>query len=737
MEKTVIKATNRDCVTPKKKHVERLIHLTWMDNATVVGDIFMALEGRFSEPSWVIIFKTLIVIHILLSEGEHEKVFGFLVRNGNVLDLHRFRDKNGTRSFDQSKNIRIYTHYLNERVQCYKEFRVDFVQDKYPSKTQINGDRKLDIKRLLQEVALVQRQLHMLLKAKFFIDTVDNEVTFTALRLLIRDLLKLFQAMNAGVIKMLKNYFTINYADMKRSLELYKRFAKLADRVTDYLDNARQLQTAFGMSIPKLNHAPVSLAISLEEYLDTPEAKLPVEEKLALQKKGAMGITSKKKDSPTPAKVLHKQKSFNSLPRKSNSPLAPTTDIPKTRLQRSATVSKPTSQPTPRAPTTKVSSAPTTSTKAAAVQKDLIDFFSSIENEVIQPAMLEPTTASAQSMLDFSTPAFSQHQLVPAAGSMALVPSNPFSGQSTNTLALPSSQPTMDTTLNSYNPFAQRQSMYSLPTYQTSPGQSVMTTSNNAVVPSSTSNAVASMLALPGAGVGTISHNPFTQRQSMFVDSSPNLPMTSNAVGGSTSGFSNPFTNSMLMPPNVAQQQQQPPPTMSAPNDPLAALFCLSSQSSGPTQGSAHSKVQSYSATQCTSTISHMTANNTVQHGSNPMPLWNQPTPSLGNAFLNRQYPQQQPLSGTTNNPVSSFTSMDPMFAGNTVVGAQSSSTSANTDATQPLFDAIFDTAPSTSQPAPSGNANAPFNGTSHFQPTSSNTNTYIQPKNPFGFPAF
>ncbi|KAJ1955201.1 hypothetical protein IWQ62_005583 [Dispira parvispora] len=692
----------------------------------------MALEGRFSEPSWVIIFKTLIVIHILLSEGDQERVFGFLVRNGNVLDLHRFRDKNGTRSFDQSKNIRMYTHYLNERVQCYKEFRVDFVQDKYPSKTQINGDRKLDIKRLLQEVALVQRELHMLLKAKFFIDTVDNEVTFTALRLLIRDLLKLFQSMNAGVIKMLKNYFTISYDDMKRSLELYKRFAKLTDRVTDYLDNARQLQTAFGMSIPKLNHAPVSLSISLEEYLDTPEAKLPVEEKLALQKKGTAGTTPTKKNSPAPAKVLHKQKSFNTLPRKSNSPLAPTADVPKTRLQRSATLSKPMSQPAPRVPTTNVPSGQTTSTKAAAVQKDLIDFFSSIENEVVQPAMLEPTAASAQSVLDFSTPTFPQHQLVSSAGSGALVQSNPFSGQSTNTLALPGSQAMVNATSGSHNPFVIRQSMYSLPTYQTDTSQSVMATSNNALVPTSTSNTAASMLALPGAG--TISHNPFTQRQSMFVDSSSNLPMTSSA-GGSTSGFSNPFTNSMLMLPNATQRQ--PPPAMPASSDPLATLFDISSQSSGPAQGPTHAQVQSYNSTQSSSTTSRMMTNSTVQHGSNSIPLWNQPNSSLGNVFLNPQYTQQQPFSGTTTNPGSTFSSTGPMFTGNTMMGAQTSSTPANADATQPLFDAIFDTAPSTSQPAPPGNAHAPFSETSPFQPTLSNTNTNVQPNNPFGFRAF
>ncbi|RKP35076.1 AP180 N-terminal homology domain-containing protein, partial [Dimargaris cristalligena] len=275
MEKAVFKATNKDCVTPKKKHVDRLVQMTWMEPPASMAELFVVIEGRFSEPSWVISFKALILIHLLMQEGEPATVFDYLSRNSNVLDLHQFRDKNGTRC---NKNIRLYAHYLIEKVNCYKDTQVDFVRDKYPSKTQIYGEGKLNIQRLLTEISYIQRQIY------FFIDTVDNEVTFTAFRLLIRDLLKLFQAMNVGVIKMLKSYFIISYDDMRRSLELYKRFVKITDRVTDYLENGRQLQASFGINIPLLNHAPVSLAISLEEYLQTPEARLPVAEKIKNQK---------------------------------------------------------------------------------------------------------------------------------------------------------------------------------------------------------------------------------------------------------------------------------------------------------------------------------------------------------------------------------------------------------------------------------------------------------------------
>ncbi|KAJ1967722.1 hypothetical protein H4R35_006629, partial [Dimargaris xerosporica] len=421
MEKAAFKATSRDCVTPKKKHVDRLVQMTWLRDTFTMPELFMVLEGRFSEPSWVITFKTLIVIHILMLEGDPHQVLGFLTSNNNVLDLHRFRDQNGTRSFDQSKNIRLYANYLICKVSGYREFKVDFVRDQYPSRTQINGEGKVDIPKLFQEVGQVQKQIYVLLKAKFFIDTVDNEVTFTAFRLLIRDLLKLFQAMNMGVIKMLKGYFTMPQEDMKRALELYKRFIKITERVTDYLDNARQLQSAFGMTIPSLRHAPVSLAVSLEEYLNSPEAQLPPEERPTAPAKKSTRLT-KNQSMPIPSATLTRKKSAGELTRKPL-PVCPASPT-KPASYSSQTMGRASTQPKAMGP------APTAKEQA----QDLIDFFSSIENEVVVQPVAAPANPNAptggthilagQSALDFPTPSFQGFSTsVASAGG---VTANPF-----------------------------------------------------------------------------------------------------------------------------------------------------------------------------------------------------------------------------------------------------------------------------------------------------------------------
>ncbi|KAJ1930551.1 hypothetical protein IWQ60_000161 [Tieghemiomyces parasiticus] len=640
MEKAVFKATNKDCVTPKRKHVERLVQLTWSD-ALTMPELFMVIEGRFSEPSWVITFKTLIVVHLLLLEGDSDKLFKFLSRNQNVLDLHQFRDKNGTRSFDQSKNIRLYAHYLVEKVNTYRDLRVDFVRDKYPSSSQINGDGPVDISRLLHEIAMVQRQIYVLLKAKFFIDTVDNEVTFSAFRLLINELLKLFQTMNAGVIKMLKNYFIISYDDMKRCLELYKRFVKITDRVTDFLDNGRQLQSAFGMSIPQLNHAPVSLAISLEQYLGTPEAHLPVEEKLKNSKQA--GPTRMAKTSTAPAKSVSKKPSFNTLPRQATAPAPPKEPMP----VRSATMARSSTAPQPVSPNTQKNQS----------QRDLIDFFASIEGEVVPPPANPSAGPSTLNVLTptGAAPAFATNLFQPQAPYQAQPQSatvaNPFLGNTDSGALVVAAQPPPAPAggTATHNPFTQRQTMYEL---------------NSMSLPSNTvgsgSGGGNNFLALPApqAAPATLSHNPFTQRQSMYTGQSMSTQFHTIS--------SNPFA--------PAGGQTGTPASGTSTSDPFTSLFAPDST---VTQHKQYQQTPTELITTTTTTALAM-RNRTTYHPAS----------------------QFQTAYGGAGTPGSQAPPPGSGFGG---------------DATQPLFAANFDLTSPPSAPASNGNHQAPSSNPFNF----------------------
>ncbi|KAJ2784522.1 hypothetical protein H4R18_001062 [Coemansia javaensis] len=236
-------------------------------------ELFMLVQDRFSEANWIISLKALILVHILMHEGNGPTMYDYLINRPNALDMTRFRDRHGTKGvseFEQSKNVRSYASYLSDKVLAYKAIRIDHVVQRQPAGSQIFVKHPTDIKFMLLEVSTVQKQLHSALKNRFDSDTLDNETTFSAFRYCLRDMLKLFQVMNFGVMKMLKVYFEMDEADMRRALDLYKRFVKLTDRTDEYLKIARQFETIFGFSIPNLSHAPLSLSKALEDFVNMP-----------------------------------------------------------------------------------------------------------------------------------------------------------------------------------------------------------------------------------------------------------------------------------------------------------------------------------------------------------------------------------------------------------------------------------------------------------------------------------
>ncbi|KAJ2161020.1 hypothetical protein GGF46_001822 [Coemansia sp. RSA 552] len=401
MEKAVFKATRKDAVHPKQKHVDTLIQMTL--SGASMEELFMLVQDRFSEANWVISFKALILVHILMHEGNGATMYDFLIRRPNVLDMTRFRDRHGTKGvseFEQSKNVRTYAAYLNDKVLAYKAIRIDHVTQRNPVGSQIFMKQPTDIKFMLLEVSTVQKQLHSVLKNRFDSDTLDNETTFSSFRYCLRDMLKLFQVMNFGVMKMLKVYFDMAEDDMRRALDLYKRFVKLTDRTDEYLKIARQFESIFGFNIPNLNHAPLSLSRALEDFLN-----MPVEERQEMIH--AMKRTPKETKSsrwgPASESALgdgSAKMGPNGRPKRDYGLrlkpelLALSDDSPPSSASGAAKPAQPrrdgasaaraipaASTTTLDQPTTSSSHAEDSSNKPATKEIDFIDFFSSIDDE--------------------------------------------------------------------------------------------------------------------------------------------------------------------------------------------------------------------------------------------------------------------------------------------------------------------------------------------------------------------
>ena len=88
-----------------------------------MSDLFKSLGSRLKESSSLVSLKTLLLIHIMIREGAHDRVLGFLAGNPGIVDVYNVKDKH-----DQLRNVRQYSAFLEERSTAYKNVKEDFIK---------------------------------------------------------------------------------------------------------------------------------------------------------------------------------------------------------------------------------------------------------------------------------------------------------------------------------------------------------------------------------------------------------------------------------------------------------------------------------------------------------------------------------------------------------------------------------------------------------------------------------
>ncbi|KAL5513285.1 hypothetical protein ACEPAH_3683 [Sanghuangporus vaninii] len=291
-DKTVKLACKPKAAPPKAKYIDPIIAATYSEDGAV-HDVCRALALRLREPNTIVVFKALIVLHTMIRNGATDNVLSALASD----DILRLRSVTAGHwdGYDTPKNLQNYAIYLDTRIRTYKDLKHDPVRvqsdsnrdarvesaigstaraSNGPQRSKTMMGRKLRSmtveKGLLRETKAVQRTINALVECRFYFDNLEDDLNVTALRMLVKDLLILFQAVNEGVINVLEHYFEMSHVDAEAALNIYRSFCKQTEKVVEYLGVARKLQNLLNVPVPNLKHAPVSLVAALEEYLNDP-----------------------------------------------------------------------------------------------------------------------------------------------------------------------------------------------------------------------------------------------------------------------------------------------------------------------------------------------------------------------------------------------------------------------------------------------------------------------------------
>ncbi|CAB4041766.1 clathrin coat assembly AP180 [Paramuricea clavata] len=197
----VSKATSREIMGPKKKHVDYLITCTSNElmNLSYMSEMLLA---RCRMPSWVIVSKALVTFHSLMSNG-NERFFQQLAARTSLWDLENFLDKTAVTGYDMSSFIKRYSKYLIQKVHSCREMNYDFCRAKRGTDGVL---RTLDADKLLKAIAEIQTQIDSLLEVDLQSSEFSNGVINSAFVLLFKDLIKLFACYNDGMINLLGKY---------------------------------------------------------------------------------------------------------------------------------------------------------------------------------------------------------------------------------------------------------------------------------------------------------------------------------------------------------------------------------------------------------------------------------------------------------------------------------------------------------------------------------------------------
>ncbi|SMN20758.1 similar to Saccharomyces cerevisiae YHR161C YAP1801 Protein involved in clathrin cage assembly [Maudiozyma saulgeensis] len=258
--KLVKGATKIKMAPPKQKYIDPILLGTSQDQD--FNEIIRALRPRIRDSAFTVAFKSLIVIHLMIREGDRDVTIRFFSKNLEFFDIsNSFRSTNGK---FEGQVLDKYCSYLKLRSNEFNLIQVDYVRDGYNSlRSIINDKNNSSLNKALNHVESLETQITELLRNKYSIGDLSNDLLLFAFKLLVFDLLALYNALNEGIITLLESFFELSHSNAERTLNLYKKFVNLTENVVRYLKTGK----AVGLKIPVIKHITTKLVRSLEEHL--------------------------------------------------------------------------------------------------------------------------------------------------------------------------------------------------------------------------------------------------------------------------------------------------------------------------------------------------------------------------------------------------------------------------------------------------------------------------------------
>ncbi|KAG1660050.1 hypothetical protein FOA52_010035 [Chlamydomonas sp. UWO 241] len=310
IEVAIIKATLNDTFVPKEKHVVTLkLAVDGSSPRQQVNFVIAGLANRLAEgkDNWLMTLKTLVVFHRLMREVDstfQEEILKFGERTSarRMLRLDGFADHTTKDTWDYSAWIRLYSVYLDERLETFRAIKFDAVNGK-------DTDALLKMAsthELLERLPVVHKLLSRLVACVPVGSACANDVVIASCSMVLEEVRPVYKVVCEGVMNLADKFFEMERADAVRGLEVYKENVVLNDKLNVFFNAINSIATIKGqVSLPTLQTLPTDFQQTLEEYVrDAPRGPGDAHSGVAPSPSGTAAPAAAGAAAPTAASLL-------------------------------------------------------------------------------------------------------------------------------------------------------------------------------------------------------------------------------------------------------------------------------------------------------------------------------------------------------------------------------------------------------------------------------------------------
>eukprot|EP01026_Neomeris_dumetosa_P017653 TRINITY_DN1681_c0_g1_i12.p1 TRINITY_DN1681_c0_g1~~TRINITY_DN1681_c0_g1_i12.p1 ORF type:complete len:612 (-),score=39.74 TRINITY_DN1681_c0_g1_i12:228-2063(-) len=264
----IIKATNRDQLPPKEKHV-RALKLVANEDADRDELLFMIkeLQEKLRCQEWLIVLKTLIVFHRLIREADIAFVQELSsYESGRVFSqVCEFKDINHKENQQYAEFIRVYANYLTSRLQVYTQIGYD--SDRYSGPSVVEVEVSAKIEAILLFNKFINQIVMCVPEGQAAVCEIILKCVMIPLQ---REVMKVYGLVQKTLRSLMDDFFNLSVQDAKKCATMFRQSVDTQQRLQNFLTVTNNLDIVKNaVQIPKLETIPPEFLQQIDEYIKT------------------------------------------------------------------------------------------------------------------------------------------------------------------------------------------------------------------------------------------------------------------------------------------------------------------------------------------------------------------------------------------------------------------------------------------------------------------------------------